>query len=835
MPTNYPGAIDNPTDPTSSEPMTTPSHSGLHTNSNDAVVAIETFVGTTSAPNFAKLGSPHFTGVPTAPTNATATDATTQLATDAFVQNAVAAYAAPGLRLIYVDELGADPTGVNDSSAVIRAKQTALGTAAYLLVFGAGSYLMNSAFVTFGPNQGVVGVTRTLTTLNWSGSGPLITATAASFEDYWIGGRFSGFSISGPYGSGTTSGIEYSNLQGIIIDDVFFYGLPGGAIIGVASTGYAEEAEMTRLNITGCGATSGFVFQFQGTSFDYSQIEAVVVVEANIDIISLTGGGQMQGLNLSLRGNCHGGIGTNTGAIIAIERGNASGTAYMTNVHCAVSMEANDSPGVVGHYLLWMGSSNGASQFTGEGVLNLNNAGAQCQGGVGFGAPGVAGFIPVSFSGISNALSGADITNGTGLVVMGGTGWTSANIGVMTPVSSAGKTEYPYWEFGDVGSISLGYGANTIVFNGGDSHVRRIELFLIQPSSGAAGTVTWPSSVEWPGGIAPTLSTANSAVDHFFFTYVPATGFYYADLGSLGAPLASPAFTGSPTAPTQAAGDNTTKIATDAFVTTAVANAVAGVNPAIAVLAATTQASDTSGLTYANGASGIGATFTGSVNTPIVIDGVTLNTLGQRLLVKNDTQSPSGAFNGIYFLTVISTVGTAPVFTRALDYDTPSDMNNTGAIPVQSGTANTTTSWLLTSQVVTVGTTPLTFAQFSLAPSGIVTLTNTVTLTNKRVTKRVLALSANSATPAINTDNYDVVHITAQTATITGFTVTGTPVDGDTLRISITGTAAVPFTLGTAFEASSIALPTTTVTTARFDMGFFWNTETLKWRYEGCA
>ena len=43
---------------------------------------------------------------------------------------------------------------------------------------------------------------------------------------------------------------------------------------------------------------------------------------------------------------------------------------------------------------------------------------------------------------------------------------------------------------------------------------------------------------------------------------------------SLKAPLASPALTGTPTAPTQAAGDNTTKIATDQFVTTAVAGAV---------------------------------------------------------------------------------------------------------------------------------------------------------------------------------------------------------------------------------------------------------------------
>ena len=96
----------------------------------------------------------------------------------------------------------------------------------------------------------------------------------------------------------------------------------------------------------------------------------------------------------------------------------------------------------------------------------------------------------------------------------------------------------------------------------------------------------------------------------------------------------------------------------------------------------------------------------------------------------------------------------------------------------------------------------------------------------------VLALSANSATPAIDTDSNSVVHITAQTADITSFTsgLTGTPVDGDTLRISITGTAAVALTWGTSFEASTVALPTTTVTTARLDVGFLWNTETSKWR-----
>lgn len=108
----------------------------------------------------------------------------------------------------------------------------------------------------------------------------------------------------------------------------------------------------------------------------------------------------------------------------------------------------------------------------------------------------------------------------------------------------------------------------------------------------------------------------------------------------------------------------------------------------------------------------------------------------------------------------------------------------------------------------------------------------TVTMSNKRITRRVLALSANSATPSINTDNYDVVHITSQSTAITSFTtnLSGTPVDGDLLRISVTGTTSISLTWGSSFEASTVALPTTTSSTTRLDVGFVWNTESSKWR-----
>lgn len=290
----------------------------------------------------------------------------------------------------------------------------------------------------------------------------------------------------------------------------------------------------------------------------------------------------------------------------------------------------------------------------------------------------------------------------------------------------------------------------------------------------------------------------------------------------------------NPIVGTQATSDNSTKAASTAYVTTGISNAISGVNPAVAVLVATTAAGDTSALTYNNGVSGVGATLTGANNTAIAIDGHTfvIGDVGvSRILVKNDTQSPSGAFNGVYLFTALQTVGTGAIFTRALDYNSPSDINNTGAIPVVSGTVNATTSWLLTSTVNTVGTDPLTYVQFSLAPTTVVTLTGTQTLTNKRVTRRTTSVTQ-SATPTINSDNMDVASITGLAQAITSMTtnLSGTPVQNDFLEIQITdnGTARA-ISWGASFSAGGlVSLPTTTVLNVELRVLFEWDA-TTKW------
>lgn len=213
-------------------------------------------------------------------------------------------------------------------------------------------------------------------------------------------------------------------------------------------------------------------------------------------------------------------------------------------------------------------------------------------------------------------------------------------------------------------------------------------------------------------------------------------------------------------------------------------------------------------------------TFTGLASTNRI---KTIRDAADTILELGGSYTPTGNWTSLTMITPVLGVPTSGTLT-----------NCTG-LPIAGLTASTSTA-LGVGSIELGAASDTTLSRSSagvLAVEGVVipSISSTNTLTNKWIQKRT-GTTTSSATPTINTDNVDFYSLTAQTADITSFTtnLSGTPTEAQTLWVAITGTAVRAITWGTSFEASTVALPTTTVTTARLDVGFIWNTVTSKWR-----
>ena len=261
------------------------------------------------------------------------------------------------------------------------------------------------------------------------------------------------------------------------------------------------------------------------------------------------------------------------------------------------------------------------------------------------------------------------------------------------------------------------------------------------------------------------------------------------------APLASPALTGTPTAPTAAPGDTSTQLATNAFVAAAVTAAVQGLAVKPSVQEATTTALPAN--TYSNGASGVGATLTAVLPGVLTVDGVAV-TLGSRVLVQDEA---AAANNGIYVMTTLGTVSVAYVLTRA------ADMNQAAEVPgafvfVEAGTVNGGAGFTVAGAgPYTIGTTAINWTQFSgageiTAGTGLTKTGNVLSLTGP-----TLALQATTGTAG-----YALINGTGNIITWT------TPNDGALHRVIILGNINVSSAetggqiTATAFDASGAEL-----------------------------
>lgn len=177
--------------------------------------------------------------------------------------------------------------------------------------------------------------------------------------------------------------------------------------------------------------------------------------------------------------------------------------------------------------------------------------------------------------------------------------------------------------------------------------------------------------------------------------------------------------------------------------------------------------------TVTQSGAGVGATLTNAgAQATFALDGVN-PPVGAAVLIKNTATGMTAANEGIYTVTSVGSGASNWVLTRNTDFDTPTEINNTGLILIQNGSTLAGTAWYNAATIVTVDTTNFSFSQFgniifpvTLAQGGT---NNALTASAGGIvwsdasklnilagtsTANQLLLSGNAATPSWSTSTY---------------------------------------------------------------------------------
>ena len=201
--------------------------------------------------------------------------------------------------------------------------------------------------------------------------------------------------------------------------------------------------------------------------------------------------------------------------------------------------------------------------------------------------------------------------------------------------------------------------------------------------------------------------------------------------------------------------------------------------------------------------------LTNAVDNNKTLDGVTIKT-GDRILVKNQTTASE---NGIY---IVASNG-AP--TRAADYNAVGEVSSGDFIFVKGGTVNANTGWIQTADVATVGTSDISFTQFSGA--GTYTAGSGLTLTGTAFSIEDGAItSAKIADGAIVDADVNISAAIAQSK-ISGLTsdlAAKAPIANPTFTGTVSGITKSMVGLGSVDNTSDAGKPVSTATQTALDL-----------------
>jgi hypothetical protein len=222
--------------------------------------------------------------------------------------------------------------------------------------------------------------------------------------------------------------------------------------------------------------------------------------------------------------------------------------------------------------------------------------------------------------------------------------------------------------------------------------------------------------------------------------------------------------------------------------------------------------------TYANGTNGVGATLTIPATATLNIDGVTSWAQFDGILVKDQTNA---AHNGRYYVSTVGNISTAWVLTRCAKCDEPTEIPSMYVF-VQEGTTYNSTGWVATVDTlpITVGTSNITFTQFSGAGTYLAGNGLTITGSTFNVVGTTNRITANADSIDIASTYVGQTSITTLGTIGTGTwqggiispTYGGTGVNNGSRTITLGGnfthTGAHTLTLTTTAN-TSVTLPTT--------------------------
>lgn len=562
-----------------------------------------------------------------------------------------------------------------------------------------------------------------------------------------------------------------SQLAGVISDETGSGLLVFGTSPSLTTPALAGETFSTTNNVT-----AGTNAQGQGAlTTDYNVVTTAAASPSGVTLPTATVGRRVVIVNRGANAiNVFPAIGTAIDAVAAngsvqipingVAIFNASSTTQWFS-----TLNLSNTGGAVSSF---SGGTTGLTPSTAtSGVVTLAGTLAVANGGTGQTTYTDGQLLIGNTTG--NTLTKATLTQGTGVAITNGNGSISVAVAASVPTSistGSGAVTPATNSF----TIAGGTGINTT----GATSIVTVTLAntAVTPASYGSGSQVATFTVDAQGRLT---AAANSTIN---ITASQVSNFNTAvqtnRLDQMAAPTASVSLNSqkitslaTPTADADAANKGY------------VDSVAQGIDVKASCIVATAAALPT--VTYANGTLGFGATLTASAVGILTVDDIA-TLLGDRILVKDQATQLQ---NGIYTVTTAGTAIVAFVLTRAVDMDQAAEFVSAFTF-VEKGTANADNGFVCTSDSpVTVGTTAITFAQFSGA--GQIVAGNGLSKTGNTLDVNPDSRAAGTKTTAIVSDEVriDTGYVGQTSLTTLGTITTGTW-NGTAIGLTFGGTGA---------------------------------------------